>query len=41
MELLNLVLDRTDREIIRLLQENSRLSNKEIAGKVGIAQSTC
>ena len=35
------VLDRTDRAIIKLLQENSRLSNKEIAGAVGIAQSTC
>lgn len=34
-------LDRTDREIVRLLQEKARLSNKEIAGSVGIAQSTC
>ena len=34
-------LDRTDRAIVALLQENARLSNKEIAGRVGIAQSTC
>ena len=34
-------LDRTDRAIVTLLQENARLSNKEIAGRVGIAQSTC
>ena len=34
-------LDRTDRAIVRLLQQNARLSNKEIAAKVGIAQSTC
>lgn len=41
MEANMMALDRTDREIIGLLQENSRLSNKEIAGRVGIAQSTC
>jgi DNA-binding Lrp family transcriptional regulator len=34
-------LDRTDRAIVAILQENARLSNKEIAGRVGIAQSTC
>ncbi len=34
-------LDRTDRAIVALLQDNARLSNKEIAGRVGIAQSTC
>ena len=34
-------LDRTDREIIALLQENSRRSNREIAALVGIAESTC
>ena len=34
-------LDRTDRAIVGLLQENARLSNKEIAARVGIAQSTC
>jgi DNA-binding Lrp family transcriptional regulator len=34
-------LDRTDRAIVAVLQENARLSNKEIAGRVGVAQSTC
>ena len=34
-------LDRKDREIVNLLLENARLSNKEIATSVGIAQSTC
>jgi len=35
------VLDRTDRAIVAVLQQNARLSNKEIAARVGIAQSTC
>ncbi|MBT8211651.1 MAG: Lrp/AsnC family transcriptional regulator [Acidimicrobiia bacterium] len=34
-------LDRTDREIIRLLQENARRSNKELAAAIGLAPSTC
>ena len=34
-------LDRTDYEIIRLLQNNARLSNKALADKVGLAPSTC
>jgi DNA-binding Lrp family transcriptional regulator len=34
-------LDRTDRAIVALLQQDARLSNKEIASRVGIAQSTC
>ncbi len=33
--------DQTDRRIVRLLQENARRSNKELAGAVGIASSTC
>lgn len=33
-------LDRTDRAIVDLLQHDARLSNKEIAARVGIAQST-
>jgi DNA-binding Lrp family transcriptional regulator len=33
--------DRTDDRIIAELQNNSRLSNKELAGRVGIAPSTC
>ena len=34
-------LDKTDEQIIRLLQNNARLSNKQIAAEVGIAESTC
>jgi len=34
-------LDRTDFEIIRLLQKNIRLSNKELAARAGLAPSTC
>jgi DNA-binding Lrp family transcriptional regulator len=33
-------LDRTDHQIMGLLQQNSRRSNKEIAATVGIADST-
>ena len=35
------VLDRTDRTIVELLQQNARRSNKELAAAVGIAASTC
>ena len=34
-------LDRTDRRIVEALQNNARLSNKELAAAVGIAASTC
>lgn len=34
-------LDRIDLAILRALQENARLSNKELAVQVGVAQSTC
>lgn len=34
-------LDKVDEKIINLLQKNARLSNKEIALEVGIAESTC
>lgn len=34
-------LDRIDHEILSLLRNNARISNKEIAGKVGLAASTC
>ena len=34
-------LDRTDFELLRLLQEDARLSNKQLAAAVGLAQSTC
>jgi DNA-binding Lrp family transcriptional regulator len=35
------VLDRIDYEIVRLLRNNARLSNKELAAKIGLAQSSC
>ena len=34
-------LDRIDYEIVRLLRNNARLSNKELASEVGLAPSTC
>lgn len=34
-------LDRIDCEILAALQKNARLSNKELAAKLGVAQSTC
>ncbi len=34
-------LDRTDRALIRLLTNDARRSNKELAAAVGIAPSTC
>ena len=34
-------LDRIDYEIVRLLRKNARISNKELAGLVGLAPSTC
>jgi len=34
-------LDRIDYQIIRLLRNNARLSNKELAEQVGLAPSTC
>lgn len=34
-------LDRIDYEILSLLRNNARISNKEIAGKVGLAASSC
>jgi DNA-binding Lrp family transcriptional regulator len=35
------MLDRTDRTIVALLQENARRTNKELAAAAGIAPSTC
>lgn len=35
------MLDRIDYQIVGLLRKNARLSNKEIAAKVGLAPSTC
>ena len=34
-------IDRIDARILQLLQNNARMSNKELAAKAGIAQSTC
>lgn len=34
-------LDRIDYEILNLLRNNARISNKEIASKIGLAPSTC
>ena len=34
-------LDRIDYKIVRLLRNNARLSNKELAKAVGLAPSTC
>lgn len=34
-------LDRTDCAILRHIQKNARLSNKELAAAVGVAPSTC
>lgn len=34
-------MDRIDREILALLQKNARLSNKELAARVGLAPSSC
>lgn len=34
-------IDRTDREILALLANNARLSNKELAARVGLAPSSC
>jgi len=36
-----MVLDRIDFEILRLLQKNAWLSNKQLAAAVGLAPSTC
>lgn len=36
-----MVLDRTDRRILQALQENGRLSNQDLAEKVGLSPSPC
>ena len=41
METQERALDRIDHEILVALQENARLSNKELAGRVGLAPSSC
>lgn len=34
-------LDATDRTLLRLLADDARVSNKELAARAGVAQSTC
>lgn len=34
-------LDRIDRELLQAMQQNARLSNKELAARVGLAESSC
>ncbi len=34
-------MDRTDIKLLALLRKNARLSNKELASDVGLAESTC
>ena len=34
-------LDRIDFDILRVLQEDARIANKELAARVGVAPSTC
>lgn len=36
-----MTIDRTDFELLRHLRRNARISNKELAEKVGLAASTC
>lgn len=35
------MIDRIDRQILALLQNDARISNKELAAKVGLAPSSC
>ena len=37
----NTILDRIDRRILRLLQEDGRLSNAELSSKVNVSAATC
>ena len=34
-------MDRTDRAILAVLQEDARMSNVELAGRVGLSPSAC
>ncbi|MBN8589137.1 MAG: Lrp/AsnC family transcriptional regulator [Rhodothermia bacterium] len=38
---MNYLLDKTDCEIVRILQKNARLSNKELAYEIGLSPSSC
>ncbi len=37
----DIVLDKFDKEILRLLQEDGSISNKELSEKIGLAPSSC
>jgi DNA-binding Lrp family transcriptional regulator len=41
MERPHVPLDRIDRALVRALQKDARLSNKELAAQVGLAPSSC
>lgn len=41
LDMAELFLDRTDFDILRLLQKNARLSNKQVAAAVHLAPSSC
>ena len=34
-------IDKTDRKILRLLQDDGRMSNVELARRVGLSQTAC
>jgi DNA-binding Lrp family transcriptional regulator len=38
---MNMILDRTDFEILTILQKEGRLSNKELAARIALAPSSC
>jgi DNA-binding Lrp family transcriptional regulator len=38
---LNIELDAIDRRLLMILQQNARLTNKQLAAQLGVAQSTC
>lgn len=40
-KIMQVELDEVDQELLRLLSENARMTNADLAGATGIAQSTC
>ena len=41
MEMENIKLDKAEKEILRILQTNARISNVELAEKIGLSESPC